>query len=323
MCADKGDITMHLSYGPWIKLGESLTREDAALINGLAAECVREDGAALKLELDYKLGASLESAPRASMRAVNELMYFDGDALIGYIGINSFGGAGSPPELNGMVHPGYRRRGVFQMLSSLAIGECRRQKVKSALLLCGRQSAGGQKFIEKTGARYHHSEFEMYLRKEPPKHQEGSCAEVSFRKATNQDAREVARHNAIYFGEERNEEYRPSPDRLEDPGLLLPEEEEKKGMTIYFAEFGGKVVGKVHLQLIAGIGGIYGLGVLPEFRGRGFGRAVLLGAVDKLKDAGAKEIMLQVATGNANALRLYESCGFKTTSTMDYFELSL
>ncbi len=313
---------MQTTHKPWIKLEDALTQADAALINGLAAECIRE-GSTLKLELDYKFSAAFNSAPQTVLKAVNELMYFDGETLVGYIGIGNFGG-GMPPELNGMVHPRYRHLGVFQMLSALAIGECKRQKIKIALLLCDRQSDDGQKFIEKTGARYHHSEFEMYLRNESSERREGQKAEVAFRKATNQDAREVARHNAIYFGEERNEEYRPSKDEgMEDSGLLLPEEEERKGMTIYFAELGGQVIGKVHLQLIDGVGGIYGLGVLPEFRGRGLGRAVLLGAVEKLKKAGAKEIMLQVATGNANALHLYESCGFVTTSTMDYFELAL
>lgn len=317
---------MQTIHRPWIKLKETVNQDDVALINGLAAECIRADGFALKLELDYKLSAALESASPKAMRSVNELMYFDGETLIGYIGIGNFGGTGSPPELNGMVHPEYRRQGVFQILSALAILECKRQNTKSILLLCDRQSDAGQKHIEITGARYHHSEFEMYLCKESSGSHEGSASEVAFRKATNHDAREVARHNAIYFGEERNEEYRPSPDGETNgtaQGLLMPEEEERKGMTIYFALRGEQVIGKVHLQLIAGVGGIYGLGVLPEFRGKGFGRAILLGAVKQLKKAGAKEIMLQVATGNANALHLYESCGFETTSTMDYFELVL
>jgi ribosomal protein S18 acetylase RimI-like enzyme len=317
---------MQTIHKPWIKFKETVNQDDVALINGLASECIRADGAALKLELDYKLSAASNSAPQTAMRALNELMYFDGDTLIGYIGIGSFGSPVSPLELNGMVHPAYRRQGVFQMLSALAILECKRQKRKSILLLCDRQSDAGQKHIEKTGAHYHHSEFEMYLRKESSGRREGLAAEVAFRKATNQDAREVARHNAIYFGEERNEEYRPSPEGETDgsaQGFLMPEEEERKGMTIYFALHGEQVVGKVHLQLIAGVGGIYGLGVLPEFRGKGFGRAILLGAVKQLKKSGAREVMLQVVTGNANALHLYESCGFETTSTMDYFELAL
>ncbi|MNJ04698.1 hypothetical protein D3C73_1655750 [compost metagenome] len=44
-------------------------------------------------------------------------------------------------------------------------------------------------------------------------------------------------------------------------------------------------------------------------------------AVEKLIEANASSIMLQVATENANALHLYKSCGFIETSTMDYYEL--
>lgn len=92
-------------------------------------------------------------------------------------------------------------------------------------------------------------------------------------------------------------------------------------MTIYLAEVDQQVIGKVHIQVSPGIGGIYGLGVLPEYRGKGYGRATLLKAIDKLKEANAGDIMLQVAVENANALRLYQSCGFVETSTMDYYEL--
>ena len=103
----------------------------------------------------------------------------------------------------------------------------------------------------------------------------------------------------------------------------MPEEEEKRGMTIWMAERDGQTIGKVHLQLLDGLGGIYGLGVLPEYRGKGYGRAILMDGVNRLKASGAAEGMLQVATGNRNALRLYESCGFETTSTMDYYALFL
>ncbi|MBO9597784.1 MAG: GNAT family N-acetyltransferase, partial [Cohnella sp.] len=95
----------------------------------------------------------------------------------------------------------------------------------------------------------------------------------------------------------------------------------KRGMTVYLAEVGHRVIGKAHLQLSSGTGSIYGLGVLPEFRGQGYGRAILLRAVHRLKEANAGNIMLQVAVDNINALGLYQSCGFEETSTMDYYEL--
>ncbi len=91
-------------------------------------------------------------------------------------------------------------------------------------------------------------------------------------------------------------------------------------MTIYLAESEEEIIGKVHLQVSSGIGGIYGLGVLPEYRGKGYGRAILLKAVEKLKAVKAEQIMLQVAAENENALSLYKSCGFEEMSVMDYFE---
>jgi ribosomal protein S18 acetylase RimI-like enzyme len=196
------------------------------------------------------------------------------------------------------------------------LAEWKRRGIRGALLLCDEKSASGQGFIRKTGAERHHCEYEMYLQ------DEGACLGwpdlgVVFRKASNEDAGEVERQNVLYFGEERGGE--DSAERTP----LMPEEEERRGMTIYLAEVDGQVVGKVHLQLLSGLGGIYGLGVKPEFRGKGLGRAILLDGVKRLKAAGAGEVMLQVATENANALHLYESCGFETTSTMNYYTLSL
>ena len=67
--------------------------------------------------------------------------------------------------------------------------------------------------------------------------------------------------------------------------------------------------------------GSRGLGVLPEHRGKGLGRAILLRAIEKLREAGVRDVLLQVESENANALGLYESCGFARTSTMDYFKM--
>jgi len=134
---------------------------------------------------------------------------------------------------------------------------------------------------------------------------------VSLRKANNGDAREIARQNAIYFNTE-----------LKEDNLVLPEEEEKSGNLIYIGEVDNHTVGKVHVEVRNGVGGIYGLGVLPEYRGKGYGREILLLAIEQLKQQNVRDIMLQVAAKNATALNLYKSCGFTETSVMDYYELS-
>ncbi|RSD28412.1 GNAT family N-acetyltransferase [Mesobacillus subterraneus] len=303
-----GGVPVTTIHKPWIKLKETIDPEDYQLINQLQEKCIQHDRTALKLELDYKLG--VESGEKG-LQELNEFLYFDGEKLIGYIGICSFGG---PWEVNGVVDPDYRRQGVFTKLFELVLAEWKRRDSGSMLLLSDRNSEAGQKFIAKTGAQYKHSEYEMYLKEEASAAEEASG--ITFRKATNADAREIARQNAIYFNDEYSEE-----NEMETDDMILPEVEEKRGMTSYLAEKDGEIIGKVNLQLTSKLGAIFGLGVLPEHRRKGYGRALLLMAIEKLKEANAKEIMLQVAAENSNALNLYQSCGFVETSTMDYFEL--
>ena len=279
-------------------------------------QCSHEDQITLKLELDYKLSVALNNTCKSGICDINEFMYFDGEQLIGYIGICGFGGTSAPLEITGMVLPEYRRQGIFSKLHELVIAECRRRNAGSILVLCDKKSVSGQRFLERVGAVYKFSEFEMYLHNESAEIIEERLHGINFRKATNADACEIARQNTIYFGDRPGEENEDVPNKR----ILLPEDEEKRGMTIYLAEKDDRIIGKAHLQLINGIGGIYGLGILPENRGKGYGRAVLLNAIEKLKNARASKIMLQVAAENATALNLYKSCGFQETSVMDYFE---
>lgn len=306
-------VLMNLTLNDtWIKLSNCLHQEDYNLIQLLQSHCTKEEKITLKLELDYKRSDAINRSDKDNLHEINEFMYFSGAQLVGYIGISAFGGTKASPEVTGMVHPNYRRQGIFLKLFELALAECRRRSKGSVLLLCDRNSASGQKFLEKAGATCSVSEFEMYLQDEPTEVNKRRLCDIRFIKATNADAFEVARQNVIYFDgclEEENED------------ILLPEEEERRGMTIYLAEKDNQIIGKVHLQLANGLGGIYGLGVLPEHRGKGFGRAILLGAIEKLKAANATEIMLQVVAENATALTLYKSCGFRETSVMDYFEM--
>lgn len=307
-------------YEPSIKLKGNLNDEDHRSISALQEECTREDSITLKLELDYKLGAALADKSSTGIQKINEFMYFDRQRLIGYIGICDFGGAGSPLEITGMVDPKYRRNGIFYKLHELVMAECKRRNAADVLLLCDKNSVSGQNFLKRIGAVYRYSEFEMYLKEEAFALSEEQLCGITFRKAVNTDAREIARQNTIYFDDTSQSGELGSGES--DPDILLPEDEEKRGMTIYIAEKDRQAVGKVHLQISAAVSGIYGLGVLPEYRGRGFGRAILLRAVEKLKEAESKAIMLQVAAENATALNLYQSCGFQETSVMDYYGLN-
>ncbi len=308
---------------PEIKLLEKLDQKTYELINELQNQCFNFERVALKLELEYKLAAALEMEGKKERNVIDEFLYFDGKELIGYIGICGFGGVGEQLEITGMVHPGYRRQGIFTELYQEVLKECRRRKVSSFLLLCDKESLSGQSFLRKICADFKNSEFEMYLNKEIVFNDELLCG-ITFQKATNKDAVEVDRQNRIYFSDhvsfleaEGTDATTNNANMQEE--LLLPEDEEKRGLLIFLAKKEDNLVGKVHLQVNTQVGGIYGLGVLPEYRGKGYGRAVLLFAVQEFKRRNVEQVMLQVSAVNPTALGLYQSCGFCITSTMDYY----
>lgn len=65
-----------------------------------------------------------------------------------------------------------------------------------------------------------------------------------------------------------------------------------------------------------GHGGIQNVGVVPEFRGRGLGKALLLRALAGFVKCGAKRAYLEVTARNQSAVRMYRSLGFRCTKTV-------
>ena len=57
--------------------------------------------------------------------------------------------------------------------------------------------------------------------------------------------------------------------------------------------------------------GTLGIGLLPEFRGRGIGRQLMQRAIDAAWQCGMTRIELTVREHNANAIALYKSFGFE------------
>ena len=56
------------------------------------------------------------------------------------------------------------------------------------------------------------------------------------------------------------------------------------------------------------------MGLLPQCRGRGFGRAILHHAVKVARDYACELVTLAVDAGNTPAVRLYRDCGFVETT---------
>jgi len=280
-----------------------LDSEALRQIKKLEEICIEVDNVTLKLELEYK--ASVAGEEGNDNNSINEFLCYDNDQIIGYAGICGFDGV--TLEVNGMIHPDYRRQGIFSELMKRVIESFDERKEQTLLLLCDSDSISGQHFMQGMDATYSFSEYEMYLDTQATL--DTSLPQgIIFYKATNDNAKKIAQMNAVVFDKPLNETDMP-----------LPETEEQRGMTMYLASVDDEIVGKVNVQRNSDAVGIYGLGVMPEYRGKGYGRELLKFAIKKAQELNVSDVMLQVEAENEKALNLYTKCGFEVTSKMDYY----
>jgi ribosomal protein S18 acetylase RimI-like enzyme len=302
-----------------IEIYKGLTAALYSTIDDLATFCAARDHVSLKLELGGKKSNDItpvildfeeavtawETVPERGL--YTEFLCYDEKQLIGYMGISNFGN--SPLEVNGMVHPNYRRRGIFSKLFQLVIVSWHELENRGLLLLTDRLAEAGQQFVKAQGGTYSHTEYEMVLKNLAV--DDLIQGMIVLRKATNRDAGEIAYQNSLYFCCDYDESQ-----------MVMPEDEEARGMRTYLAEYQHKIVGKVCIEVDRNVGGIYGLGVLPSYRGRSFSRIILQKAIQMLMDAHVTLIKLQVEANNEKALGLYQSVGFETVASMDYYLFS-
>ncbi len=278
---------------------EVLSKEDLREVSDLADTCNAHEG------LDLKLNRELMRA-RAGGRS-SDFLYYDHGVLVGYLALDGFG---EKLELTGMVHPGFRRRGAFSTLLDAAVRECEARRPARLLLVCERKSASGQAFVASTVSRYDFSEYHLELdaQSSPRPAADG----FRIRVADLQDIEALVRLDVICFGGGEDAVRERVTRDLEDPASRY-----------YVAEREGEAIGKIGVALEVGGAYVRGVGVLPEYRGRGCGRRMLEATIDAMVAENRTSLKLDVVCENSGALSLYLACGFRVTNCYDYYEYDL
>jgi ribosomal protein S18 acetylase RimI-like enzyme len=112
-----------------------------------------------------------------------------------------------------------------------------------------------------------------------------------------------------------------------DRRFLDQTEEQKKGnFEVFFDRsnrieedaslllfYGDKIVGFIIIIFIKEGGFINGIGIHPDFRRRGLGKALMLSSMKKAAKNGMETMILEADVDNYRALNLYRRVGFKKT----------
>jgi ribosomal protein S18 acetylase RimI-like enzyme len=138
--------------------------------------------------------------------------------------------------------------------------------------------------------------------------------QLHFRQARLEDASMLAHITAVSFNTNENE-----------INWYAAHVMDTSDRRYYVATLGDTetYIGKIDVSLGEHETIIYGFGVLPEYRGRGYGRQILARTIQDVLATGQQHIVLEVATENKNALSLYQSCGFRETGRYDYYSVEV
>ena len=280
---------------------QQLTEAEMAEVTALVALSKIHDGIDLTL--------LLEMMKDRTDNDTNDFLFYEDGKLIGALAFDSFGT--EDKEMTGLVHPDYRRRGIFTALLHEAKVDAKARGIHQLIFVCDRFSRSGQAFIEAIGAQYAFSEHRMLLVDFKARDSDSYKEHIALRPATLADADVLAYVSATSFGESE----RRTKEHLEQD-ILNPRRH------YYLVMLGNEPVGCFNLWR-GDTTGIYAFCVLPNYRKRGFGRQMLEQIIRQVRAETQHPITLEVDTTNTNAYELYRSCGFKETTTVGYYNLNL
>jgi ribosomal protein S18 acetylase RimI-like enzyme len=231
-----------------------------------------------------------------------DFFYYEGDKLLGFLG--SYGMGGAQIELCGMVHPDYRRRGIFSKLLEEALLEAKKRHFETILLNSPTDSQSGREFLTTIPCTFTFAEYQMKW------HQTELLEDASIvirPSTTTVDLEAEVQLDILGFGNDEKE--------AREFNLKVRDNTSEQSLII---ETNEKTVGKIRVSELNGEAWIYGFVVFPELQGKGIGRKALSKVV-KMENEKGLSVFLEVEAKNAHALKLYESCGFHRYHSQDYY----
>lgn len=209
-------------------------------------------------------------------------------------------------EISAFTLPKYRRNGYFKALLSKAVEELRKFDIQDILFVCERQSISGKEVTTTLNAEYEHTEYSMRFNK--ARYLDRGAYRLLLLGPHFKDLDKIIDTSMKTF----DDSYEDSKSRIEN--FFKSETREQ-----YLAVLNDEIIGLGSINLERDEALIYGFGIVPEYRGKGYGKELLHLLIDRLWQTGKTEIILDVNSENVHALELYKKSGFHIEVAFEYY----
>jgi ribosomal protein S18 acetylase RimI-like enzyme len=238
----------------------------------------------------------------------NHFLYYEGGSLVGLALIQEY----REVEACALVHPNARRQGIGRALLDEIQVESRRHGHNHLLLLCDETSASGRAFVAAVGAQYQSAEYHMEMNPLAIDRSRPRPEGLKLRPVGAEAIDLLTLLQATSFDDVTEETRQRVSQSFQDPTRQH-----------FIGYLDKEPIGSLRLGRYEKSADVTAFSVIPAYRGRGYGRQMLLEAIDYLLSEDWPQIFIDVATDNQNALGLYQSCGFRVIQTCQFYCLPL
>lgn len=244
----------------------------------------------------------------AAEEVPNNFLVYDAGQIVGFLRADGLGS--DEAEATVLVLPDTNAQTVVAYLVMAALVACRAHHTPALIIAVDRRAAPVAEALRTHGATLHFTEEKRWRASTGPVVLPTS--ELVISPAGAQDAEAIAAILAADLG-------------IDSIGFSqhIAANMARPIYYYYIARHNNTPAATANVQRLNGDAYIYGLVVRPEFRGRGYGRLLMLRMLADLAATGDAPMYIEVEPQNTPAVTLYRSLGFETVAIFDYYRLDV
>lgn len=211
-------------------------------------------------------------------------------------------------EITALTLPSQRGKGYFKVLLSKAVKELIKYDVQEVLFVLESQSITGKLVIPHLEAQYDFTEYSMRL--DNRKYRPLASNRLKYLKPREEDLKRLVNTSMKIF-----------EDSFEDTQGIIRNIFQSDTRDQYLGILNDEIIGMGSSSRDGDEVSIFGFGITPEFRNKGYGYELLHLIVAQLRQSGIREIVIEVDSNNAPAFNLYHKLGFQIETAFEYYRI--